>query len=271
MQLTPEQRASYDRDGFLQLPGLLSTGEVALLRAEIERVAQIKAEEVKREAEDGAPKIMLGLHQEGRAVSSNAMASLVSLPRTLGVAQQVLSDDELYMHHSKCNLKASIEGTAWPWHQDYGSWKLDGMQRPDLATLMVSLDEAQPISGCLYFLPGSHVEGRHEAFFDTSTAYHLYAVPHEITRERIRKYGPPVAITSKPGDAVIFDCNLLHSSGHNLSAEDRWQIYLCYNTCANRSEAVEGARPAYVRGTDWDRPMQCVSDDALLNIRAQVA
>jgi ectoine hydroxylase len=144
------------------------------------------------------------------------------------------------------------------------------MQRPDLATLMISLDEAQPINGCLYFLPGSHVEGRHEAFFDTSTAYHLYAVPHDVTRQRIRQYGPPVAITSKPGDAVIFDCNLLHSSGHNLSAEDRWQIYLCYNTCANRPMDVEGARPSYVRGTDWDRPMQTVPNETLLTDPALV-
>jgi ectoine hydroxylase len=270
MHLTAEQCAAYERDGFLQLPGLLSAAEVALLRGEIERVAQIKAEEVKREADDGAPKIMLALHQKGRAVSSAPMASLVSLPRTLGVAQQILGDEQLYMHHSKCNLKASIEGTAWPWHQDFGSWKLDGMQRPDLATLMISLDEAQPINGCLYFLPGSHVEGRHEAFFDTSTAYHLYAVPHDVTRQRIRQYGPPVAITSKPGDAVIFDCNLLHSSGHNLSAEDRWQIYLCYNTCANRPMDVEGARPSYVRGTDWDRPMQTVPNETLLTDPALV-
>ena len=100
MQLSSDQRAAYARDGFLQLPGLLSAAEVALLRGEIERVAQIKAEEVKRESEDGAPKIMLGLHQEGRAVSSRPMASLVSLPRTLGVAQQALGDDALYMHHT---------------------------------------------------------------------------------------------------------------------------------------------------------------------------
>jgi ectoine hydroxylase len=263
MRLTNAQKAAYDRDGFLVLPNLLSADEVALLRTEIDRVAQIQAEEVKRESDDGRPKIMLGLHQPGRAVSSEAMAALVRLPRTLGVAQQVLEDDALYMHHSKCNLKASIEGSAWPWHQDYGSWQLDGIRRPDMATLMISLDTAEEINGCLYFLPGSHVEGRHDAVFDTSTAYHLYAVPHDVTRERIRKYGPPVAIKSQPGDAVIFDCNLLHASGHNLSADDRWQAYLCYNTCANRPEDVESPRPAYVRGTDWDEPLDVAEDHAL--------
>ncbi|MCA8927516.1 MAG: phytanoyl-CoA dioxygenase family protein [Alphaproteobacteria bacterium] len=263
MQLTSEQSAAYDRDGFLLLPNLLDAGEVALLRAEIERVARIKAEEVKRESDDGPPKIMLGLHQPDRAVSSEAMAALVRLPRTLGVARQVLKDEALYLHHTKCNLKTSIEGSAWPWHQDFGSWQLDGIRRPDMTTLMVSLDTAEEINGCLYFLPGSHREGRHDAVYDTSTAYHLYAVPHAVTRERIRKYGPPVAITSKPGDGVIFDCNLLHASGHNLSADNRWQIFLCYNTCANRPEDIPDPRPAYVRGRDWDNPLNLCDDTDL--------
>jgi L-proline 4-hydroxylase len=271
MRLSARQLADYDRDGFLLLPGLMSPGEVAILRAEIERVGRLRVEEVKRESEAGPPKIMLGMHMARSASASAPMAALVRLPRTLGVARQLLRDDKLYMHHTKCNLKASIEGSAWPWHQDYGSWKLDGIRRPDLATLMVSLDAAAEINGCLYFLPGSHKEGRHEAQFDTSTAYHLWAVPHEVTRERIRRYGPPVAIIAKPGDAVIFDCNLLHASGHNLSAENRWQAYLCYNTCANRPEAVENPRPAYVRGTSWDAPLELVDDDALLNAGTRAA
>ena len=264
MQLTSAQRAAYVRDGFLELPGLLSAGEVALLRSEIDRVAAMRVDEVKREGADGPPKIMLGMHMAESPTASPVMEALVSLPQTLGTAQAVLGDDALYMHHTKCNLKASIEGSAWPWHQDFGSWKLDGIARPDMTTIMISLDTAEEINGCLYFLPGSHVEGRHEAFYDTSTAYHLYAVPHEVTRAHIRKYGPPVAIKSKPGDGVIFDCNLLHSSGHNLSADDRWQVYLCYNTCANRPAGVDNPRPGYVRGTGWDTPLNLVTDDTLL-------
>jgi ectoine hydroxylase len=230
----------------------------------------MRVEEVKREREDGPPKIMLGMHMAEAASYSPPMAALVRLPRTLGVARQVLKDDKLYLHHTKCNLKTSIDGSVWPWHQDFGSWKLDGIRRPDLATMMVSLDAAEPVSGCLYFLPGSHKEGRHEAYFDTSTAYHLWAVPQEATRERIRRHGPPVAIAAKPGDAVIFDCNLLHASGHNLSAENRWQAYLCYNTVANRPEDVENPRPAYVRGRDWT-PLEPVDDDALLHAGARAA
>lgn len=270
MQLSPMQLEAYGRDGFLVFPGLFSPAEVTILRAEVERVARLHVEEVKREAEDGPPKIMLGMHMADSATRSAALAALIRLPRTLGVARQVLRDDALYMHHTKCNLKTSLDGSVWPWHQDYGTWQVDGIRRPDLTTFMISLDAAEPVNGCLYFLPGSHKEGRHEAHYDTSTAYHLWAVPHEVLRARIRRYGPPVAIAAKPGDAAVFDCNLLHASGHNLSAENRWQAYLSYNTCANRPAEVEKPRPAYVRGRDW-RPLEPVDDGALLDAGARAA
>ncbi|MSP04021.1 MAG: hypothetical protein EXR05_01970 [Acetobacteraceae bacterium] len=32
---------------------------------------------------------------------------------------------------------------------------------------------------------------------------------------------PPVPVTGKAGTAVLFHCNVLHASGHDLSADDR--------------------------------------------------
>ena len=64
------------------------------------------------------------------------------------------------MHHFKLNMKAAIEGTIWQWHQDYMSWQMDGIARPDMTTMMVMMEDATEIGGCLYFLPGSHKMGR---------------------------------------------------------------------------------------------------------------
>ena len=64
------------------------------------------------------------------------------------------------------------------------------------------------------------------------------------------------------GSLVVFDCNLLHASGHNLSAQDRWQAYFCYNTVANRPVDVENPRPDWVRSRNWT-PLDLVADDAI--------
>lgn len=263
MRLTAEQIAQYDRDGFLHFPEFFSAAEVDALRSEVARVGRIESELVVREGTAKVPKIMFRLHEPDGPTASPAFHAAVRLPRTLGLAQQLLRDDELYLHHTKVNIKAAIEGSIWPWHQDYGAWANDGIARPDMLTLMVGLDPASEINGCLYFLPGSHKRGRLDPYFDTSTAYKVWSITPADMKGMIAEFGEPVAIKGKAGGVTLFDCNLLHASGHNLSANDRWQAYFCYNTVANRPLDVEKPRPDYVRSRNW-KPLATVADDAIV-------
>ena len=82
---------------------------------------------------------------------------------------------------------------------------------------------------------------------------------------RDRHWTQLMAITGKAGTTLIFDCNTLHASGHNLSAKDRWQIYLCYNLCDNRPADIESPRPDYVRSINW-APMEMLDDDVILKM-----
>ena len=263
MELTREQVEAYERDGFVRLPGLLSAAEVDVLAAETERLRHVEADGVFREGGDGKAKTMFRMHEPDGETFSPAYRALSRLPRTLGVARRLLGGDALYMHHCKTNMKPSIEGTVWHWHQDFGSWNIDGIAEPRLATLMVMLDEATEIGGCLYMLPGSHRMGRFDPYFEDSTVYRFWATPAERVRAAMARCPAPVAITGKPGDAVAFHCETLHASGHNLSARDRWQVYLCYNLCANRPADVENPRPDYVRSRNW-AAMKTERDDAFL-------
>ena len=269
MQLSTAQIEAYRRDGFLIFPNLVSPEEVALLRSEVERLWHVDAEGTVREGKSGAPKSMFRMHEDNGATASKPFRALSRAPRVLGVAQQVLGDTDLYIHHSKVNVKAAIEGSVWPWHQDYGSWKLDGIERPDMATFMVMLDDATEMSGCLYLLPGSHRWGRTEAVLDTSTAYRLWSVTPEDMKKRMAESPAPVVVDGRAGSCAIFDCNLMHASGHNLSHKDRWQAYFCFNTCVNRPQDVEQPRADFVRSRNW-KPMELVSDAAVLEAAAEL-
>ncbi len=270
MRLTADQIAQYDRDGFLHFPEFFSPAEVEALRGEVARVGRIESDLVVREGAAKVPKVMFRLHEPDGPTASPAFNAAVRLPRTLGLAQQLLRDDALYLHHTKVNIKAAIEGSIWPWHQDFGSWANDGIARPDMLTLMVGLDPASEINGCLYFLPGSHKKGRLDPYFDTSTAYKVWSVTPADMKRMIAEFGEPVAITGRAGAVTLFDCNLLHASGHNLSANDRWQAYFCYNTLANRPKDVENPRPDYVRSRNW-APLKTVADDALARSQPAMA
>lgn len=263
MKLTSEQLKRYDEDGFLILPELFSAEEAAILRGEVERVSALKSDCIVREGEDGPAKTIFRMHENDGPTASAAVRAAARSPRILSTAQQVLGDEALYMHHCKVNMKAAIQGSAWPWHQDFGAWHLDGIAKPRLTTMVLLLDDATEFNGCLYLLPGSHKEGRHDPYLDESTAYKLWSVGPSQMRDMIARYPDPVPVTGKAGTAAIFHCNNMHASGHNLSAQDRCQAYFCFNTVANRPADVENPRPDYVRSQNW-QPMTLEPDDGVL-------
>ena len=262
MKITKEQHGAYKRDGFLVFPKLFSESEVKALRIEADRIRQIEAEGIFREGDDGSAKTMFRMHEPDGPTYSSTYRALSRNHRSLGVAQQLLDDQMLYMHHCKLNMKPAIEGTVWHWHQDFGSWQRDGIEKPEMTTMMVMLDEATEMGGCLYMLPGSHLEGRLDPYFEESTVYKFYATPAGKVKEQMKSLPEPVAITGKAGTAAIFDCNTLHASGHNLSSRDRWQIYLCYNRCINRPTDINNPRPDYVRSRNWV-PMELMENSSI--------
>jgi ectoine hydroxylase len=263
MDLTPAQRAQYDKDGFLIFPELFAADEVAILRDEVSRISQVDAECIFREGESGAAKIMFRMHETDGPTASAPFRAATRTVRALHTVQQVLGEDALYLHHSKVNMKPAIEGSFWPWHLDFETWRLDGIAEPRLATMVVLLDDAAEFSGCLYLLPGSHRENRTTPYYDESTPYKLWAVRPRAMRDLIARCPDPVPLTGKPGTAAILHCDTLHASGHNLSAGDRWQAYFTYNTVANRPADVENPRPDYVRSRNW-APISVERDDGIL-------
>ena len=245
MQLTQAQLAQFDRDGFLIFPDLFGAAEIAVLRQEVGRLAQIDAPEVQRE-HTGGIKSIFRVHEQDGAVRSAPFRALTRTPRVLRPVQQVLRTDETYIYHTKINMKPAIEGTVWSWHQDYNSWSKDGCPRPDMATFNVMLNDTSEFSGGLYIIPGSHKRGLLESVRDTSTGYPIWALPKQTMIDVLRSSPPPVPVVGKAGTGVLFHCNVLHGSGHNLSAEDRWHIYISCNATANAPAFGPNTRPDWV-------------------------
>jgi ectoine hydroxylase len=263
MDLTARQIEQYDRDGFLVLPDAFRTAEVGAMKQELKRIQGIDTDHLVRERAGGIAKTIYRVHEADGPTASPIFHAAGRAPRLLGPAQSVLRDEELYLYHTKCNLKTAIDGSVWQWHQDYGSWRNDGVRRPDMTTALLMLDEPTEIGGCLYFIPGSHKLGVLEPELDDkTTSYKLWVVPKPRLIDVMNDSPPPVPIIGKPGTVVFFDCNILHASGHNLSSQDRWQIYYVFNRCANRPADVANPRPDYVRSTNT-APLAMGSDAIL--------
>ena len=265
MKLNEAQIAAYEDRGFLIFPALIDHSEIAALRTDLARVMMLDTPEVTRE-KNGAVRTVFRVHDPKSPTASAPFAGLSRLPRILGPVQQVLRDEQLYVYHSKCNLKEAISGEIWQWHQDYGAWRNDGVPAPEMTTALLMLDETTEIGGCLYFIPGSHRLGRFEAELDTeTTSYKLWAVRKLDVVAAMERFGDPVAITGKPGTMVLFHPNLVHGSGHNMSRYSRWHIYMVYNRVANRPPLRENARPEWVVARDTT-PLRMGSDAAIVEL-----
>jgi ectoine hydroxylase len=224
---------------------------VAAMKADLRRIQAIDTDHLVREKTGGIAKTIYRVHEADGPTRSPIFHAASRAPRLLGPAQQLLADEALYIHHTKCNLKTAIDGSVWQWHQDYGSWQRDGIPAPTLTTALIMLDEPTEINGCLYFIPGSHREGSLEAEFNDATGYRFYVVPKPRLLEVMERSPEPVPIIGRPGTVVFFDCNIVHASGHNLSRHDRWQVYVVYNPVSNKPEPVPNPRPDYVRSVNF--------------------
>jgi ectoine hydroxylase len=264
MTLSDAQVAQFDRDGFLLFPNLFDKDEIRLLKSELARVAAVDSDAIVRER-TGALRTVYRTHEPDGPTYSPAFSRLARTPRLLGPARQVLNEDELYIYHAKCNIKTAIDGTVWLWHQDYGYWQHDGVPTPNMATFLVMLDEATELGGCLYLIPGSHKLGTKDAYRDeTTTSYPQWTIRKQIIRDVLRTSPAPVPIVGEPGTGVLFHCQVVHASGHNLAANDRWHVYMAYNPCANRPDPIpDKPRPDYVVSRNY-KPLVAAEDDSLL-------
>jgi len=96
MNLTPEQLAQYDRDGFLVFPGLFDREEIAVLRREVARLSTVQSEEVVRE-HTGGVRTVFRVHEADGATRSAPFRALVRTPRVLRPVRQVIGTDEVYV------------------------------------------------------------------------------------------------------------------------------------------------------------------------------
>jgi ectoine hydroxylase len=264
MRLTPTQLDEYRERGFVELPNLISDEELAVLRRDLTALVGTEREGIIKE-KNGAVRTAFRVHDLDGPTGLGSYDALARVPRALEPARQLLDERDLYVYHTKCNLKEAVDGEIWQWHQDFGYWQKDGVPSADgMTTALLMLSEATEMGGCLYFIPGSHKEGRIEPALDeTTTSYKLWTVPKPDVIALTRKYGDPVAITGKPGKVVLFHPYLVHGSGHNMSPYSRWHIYTVYNQVRNKPVGAANPRPQWVVSRNYT-PLAAADDTAIV-------
>jgi ectoine hydroxylase len=227
----------------LILPQLLDDGDLNNIRAEIDRLKTLDIESV-YPTNEGCT--IYGFHESDGEAGSEYFNNLIKTDRFLGLAKELLGDDELYIYNSKMNCKNSLIGSPMHWHQDYEYWYRDGVGEPDLITFLILPEKVEVHDGCLYLIPGSHKMGhvRHQRVMLGSHKQVL--VNSDSMASAYKLAEKPVPLVGPAGTVVVFHANTIHGSSNNLGIRDRWQVYLSYNRCSNAPTIRKHARPDFV-------------------------
>ncbi|MBA3691214.1 MAG: phytanoyl-CoA dioxygenase family protein [Actinobacteria bacterium] len=209
--LNDMQRATFEREGYLLLPGALSRDEVGRLDQAVDRVwwAHRDAPPVR-----GAE----ALHLLAFLGSDEAFLELLDHPATLPIVAGLLGWN-IFMYH--CHLDVHPPEPAdstprWRWHQDGGrqNVELETEPRPRMSVKVAYFlsDCGEPGRGNFRVVPGSHRRNTLPRPVDGALADPGGAVP----------------VLAGAGDAVIFDRRLWHMRSPNQSELTRRALFIAY-------------------------------------------
>lgn len=253
----------YQRDGYLVLRDIFSAEEVALLQQELRRLcagAEGSARaEVITEPGSGQVRSIFAIHQ-----SSPVFARLAADRRLADVAAWLLGE-AIYIHQSRLNTKGGLHGKSFYWHSDFETWHAeDGMPLPRALSMSVALTDNTPHNGPLLVLPGSH---RHYVVCEGETPADNYkqslqvqetGVPADEHLRQLAEAGGLVDTAGPAGSVVVFDCNLMHGSGSNITHLPRSNAFFVYNAVSNALRAPycgQPPRPEFIAAREHVEPL----------------
>ncbi len=222
-RLTPQQRADFERDGYLILRGVLSPKDIAHFTAVVDRMDA--AERARCEL---GPYATVEIRNAVARPGGDALLPLLDWPATFGVMADILGwNIQLTTSHvfvRTPNPNAPEDFKAIGWHADgpHPSFPTVGDVSPRLYAKVgfFLTDLSHPDKGNLRVVPGSHKRAAKPPI-DPAT-------------------GEPegaLQILCQPGDAVFFEQRTWHAVGPNLSREARKNIYIGY--CYRWMKAID--------------------------------
>jgi ectoine hydroxylase len=253
----------YAENGFLILKDIFSGDEISCFQREMTALRNNtdlrSRDETITEPGGGEIRSIFGIHYLSRVFEK-----LSADTRLAGLAEYIL-DDRVYVHQSRLNYKPGFRGREFYWHSDFETWHVeDGMPRMRALSISIPLTENNNYNGPLMLIPGSHMEyvscelETPVENFRRSLKKQEYGVPSDdMLAEMVERQGIVSAI-GEPGSVIIFDCNILHGSGSNISPYPRSNIFLVYNAVCNRvgqPYSGQGPRPEYIASRENIKPL----------------
>jgi non-haem Fe2+, alpha-ketoglutarate-dependent halogenase len=237
--LTPDQVDRFNREGYLKPFRIYHSAEIADIRSYFDRLLARYLTEGK-----DSYSISTAHLRHGR------VWDILTNPRIVSLVSDLLGPSVIgWGSHFFCKMPG--DGKRVAWHQDASYWPLTPSKA---VTVWLAIDDADPQNANMRFIPGTHVLGH--LTYQLSEQDEANVLNQTIPE--IERYGLPIDVELKAGEASIHSDLLLHGSESNMSDRRRCGLTLRYTSgdvrayigWADKGVVVAGDRPEH-----WaDRP-----------------
>ena len=262
--LTEEQIASYRRDGYLAVPGVIDAERVQALRrvteAFVERSRGLTQSDAVFDLDPRHTAAAPIVRRIKNPADHDPLYAWVSLESPILDIVTELLGPSIRFHHSKLNLKGGHVGAPVEVHQDAAFYP---HSNDDVLAVGLLLDDATTENGAMSVLPGSH-RGPIYTHYDAQGRFVGGMRAEDIAR--LDRSGATL-LALPAGSIHIHHYRLVHWSAPNTSPADRRLLINAYSAAdaiplaadptgsPRYGRLVRGSYPSIARRTAGDMPM----------------
>jgi hypothetical protein len=225
--------ATYEKDGYYFPHNVLSEVDAAALVADLEAA----------EAECKDDRARLSLLRSYPSQLLPSYAGLIRHPRLIEAASQIIGRDLLVW---SCGffIKEAGSKSFVSWHQDLNYWGLDG---EDEVTAWVALTPATIETGCMRFVPGSHLK-KDVPHVDSFAPDNLLTRGQELAVKV--DDASAVNVLLRAGQASFHHGHIFHASGPNTTNARRVGVAIRYVAPSMKQVSGDRLLVSHVSGKD---------------------
>lgn len=213
-KLSDEELTSFTENGFLIIREILTSKGLAQMQNECMVAWNKEKEGFDPNKSWLQNSLLVNIHHQAATVRDYYFEGPM-----VEIASQLIGPN---IKGATSQLTFKMKGNTKPfgWHQDNGYGELEPY---NALTTLTALDDTDRGNGCLWLIPGSHHQGQIRVEQDQQNK----SSQSEIVVEADDTLAVPMEM--KAGDALIFNCWMLHKSDGNYSSErDRRILFLRY-------------------------------------------
>lgn len=223
MKISNQQKENFQKEGFLIVPGFLTSDELETVRDICDSSIQQVEQEMRKKniTEDRINVLGKKYFIKDVRKKHQEIQNIIFSEKTVEVCKATIGENA-YLHNEQFVVKMTDKNSSFAWHQDsgYSVYQGGAAQHKPYLTCWVALDDMSEENGTISILPFSRSPSRDliKHKWDTeANAMVGYKGPDE---------GDFVNV--KAGSLVAFSSFLLHKSGANVTERPRRSYFMAF-------------------------------------------